>query len=139
MCGLTVGENEIPEVIVRRLCLGNFIVRLRLAGVDKVGELDGILNEEDRNVVANNVPVALLGVKLDSKASNIPNGVSTASASKDGGEADEDRCLAGCVRQYWGVSEVSETLVDSKCSKGASATGMYDTLGNTLMVKTVDL
>ena len=36
-------------------CLGNFIVLSWLDGVDQVRELDGILNEEDGNVVSNNI------------------------------------------------------------------------------------
>jgi len=32
--------------------LGNLVVRLRLASVDDIRELDGILNEEDGDVVA---------------------------------------------------------------------------------------
>lgn len=42
--------------------LGNLIVRARLDRVDEVGELDGILDEEDRDVVSNNIKVAFVGV-----------------------------------------------------------------------------
>ena len=61
---------EVPEVVVScetmvsgcsqkktfsmrhtSLCLGNLVVRLRLASVDDIGELDGILDEENGNVV----------------------------------------------------------------------------------------
>lgn len=103
-------EDEIPEVVVSCLCLRDLVVGLGLAGVDKIGELHGVLDEEDGDVVANNVPVALLGVEFDGKTSNISNRVSTASASEDGGEAEEDRRLAGCVRQHRGVCDVLETL-----------------------------
>lgn len=44
------------------LGLWNVELRLGLASVDQVNELDPILDEEDRNVVANNVPVALFSV-----------------------------------------------------------------------------
>ena len=47
------------------------LVGLHLHRVDQVGELDGVLDEEDRNVVADQIEIALLGVKLDSEASNI--------------------------------------------------------------------
>jgi hypothetical protein len=69
--GLGVEVLEVPEVVVScempisgcsrkdflsmgltSLCLGDLVVRLRLAGVDDIGELDRILNEEDGNVVA---------------------------------------------------------------------------------------
>lgn len=40
MSGLLVEVGEIPEVIVSTLALGNLVVRLRLDGMDKIGELD---------------------------------------------------------------------------------------------------
>lgn len=36
-------------------CLGHLVVRLRLHSVNKVGELHGVLQEENRDVVTNNV------------------------------------------------------------------------------------
>lgn len=36
-------------------CLGNFIVLSWLDGVDQIRELDGVLDEEDRDVVSNNI------------------------------------------------------------------------------------
>jgi hypothetical protein len=69
--GLGVKVLEVPEVVVScemmisgcslkdflsmrhtSLCLGDLVVRLRLAGVDDIGELDRILNEENGNVVS---------------------------------------------------------------------------------------
>ena len=38
---------------------------------------DGVPNEEDGGVVSNQIPVSLLSVKLDSKATRITNSVST--------------------------------------------------------------
>ncbi len=46
-------------------------VRLFLHGVDKVGKLDRVLDEEYRNVVADEVPIALLRVKFDRSPSEI--------------------------------------------------------------------
>lgn len=45
-----------------RCALGNLAVGLRLDRVDEIRELDCILNEEDRDVVANNVKVSLISV-----------------------------------------------------------------------------
>ncbi len=36
-------------------CLRDLVVRARLDGVDQVGEPDGVLDEEDGNVVSDNV------------------------------------------------------------------------------------
>ena len=55
--------------------------------VDNIGELDAFLNEEDRNVVANNIPIALIGVELYGETADIANSISTASTTLNGGEA----------------------------------------------------
>jgi hypothetical protein len=55
--------------------LGNFVVRLRLAGMNHINEFDGILDEEDWNVVADKIPISLIGIELESKPSDIANGI----------------------------------------------------------------
>ena len=121
---------EIPKVVVSGLCLRDFIVRFGLARVDDIGELESILNEEDWNVVADNVPVTLVGVKLHGKATNISDGIRTASASQDGREAEEDGGCARSVSQNASRSNVRGTLKQPKGTKGASASGVNNTLGN---------
>lgn len=44
--------------------LGDLAVGGRLHGVDEVGEVDSILDEEDWDVVSDNVEVALVGVAV---------------------------------------------------------------------------
>ena len=136
---LRVHIGEVPKVIVRRLCLRDFIVRFRLARVDKFGELDGVLDEEDRDVVPDDVPVALLCVELDSEAANITNSVRRASAAEDGGESDEDRGLAGCVRQDASAGDIFGGFVEFECPKGTGTAGVDDTLGDAFMIEAVDL
>lgn len=76
-----------PKLVIRQLYgteqtyLRNLIVRLGLSSVDNVGELHGILDEEDGNVVSNDIPVTLLGVELDGKTTNIADCVSRTTAS----------------------------------------------------------
>lgn len=57
------------------LALRHLIMRLRLDGMDDVGELDGVLNEEDWDVVTDEVPVTFLRIELDGEASNVTDGV----------------------------------------------------------------
>jgi hypothetical protein len=54
---LGVQVLEVPEVVVGGLGLRDLIVRLGLARVNDIGKLEGVLDEEDGNVVSNNVPV----------------------------------------------------------------------------------
>jgi hypothetical protein len=63
--------DEVPEIVMGGLCLRKRPVGLLLGGMDQVGELDGILNEEHRNIVADKIPVAFLRVELDREATHV--------------------------------------------------------------------
>ena len=65
--GLCVQGNEVPEAIVCRLGLWDLTVRLGLAGVNDVGELDAVLDEEDGHVIAHQVERAFVGVNFTAK------------------------------------------------------------------------
>lgn len=47
--------EEVPGRVVGSGCLWDLVVTPRLDCVDQIGELDGILDEKDGNVVANDV------------------------------------------------------------------------------------
>ena len=49
----------------------DFIMWFRLNRMYDIRELDRLLNEEDGNVIADNVPIAFGSVELDSKTSNV--------------------------------------------------------------------
>lgn len=66
-------------------------------GVDYVGEFDGFLDEEDGNVVPNDIPIALLGVELDSEAADITDGIRRTPRAQNGREAYKDRGGAASV------------------------------------------
>ena len=66
-----IKRDEIPERVVGGCRLRNFVVRLRLDGVDEVGKLDRILNEEDRHVVTNQIDSSLLRIELDGEPANV--------------------------------------------------------------------
>ena len=51
--------------------LRHLIVRLRLDGMHQVGELHGVLNKEHWHVVAHQIPIAFIGVKLHCKAAHV--------------------------------------------------------------------
>src|SRR5665647_2554660 len=75
--------NEIPEGVVRARRLRKTAVRFHFYGMDEIGELDGILNEEDRDVVTDQIPVAFLSIELHGKAAYISGGVHGARATRD--------------------------------------------------------
>ncbi len=63
--------NEVPEIIVRRLCLRKLPVGRGLHRMDQVGKLDRILNEENRDIVADQIPIALLRIELDGETADV--------------------------------------------------------------------
>ena len=77
-----VEGGEVPKCVVRRLGLGDLTVGLGFCGMDQVGKLDPVLNEEDGDVVADEIPVALLGVEADGKAADVAGGVGRASRAR---------------------------------------------------------
>ena len=105
----------------------------------EVGELDRVLDEEHRDVVADEVPVALLGVELDREAAHVAGQVERALAAGDGREADERRGpLAGPLEEV-GPGEVGQRLVGLEVAVGAVAAGVHDALGDALVVEVEDL
>lgn len=62
MKGRGLLAEEVPGGIVASRSLWHLAIGLGLDGVDEVGELDRILNEEDGNVVPHDIEVALVGV-----------------------------------------------------------------------------
>ena len=156
MGGLGVKIYKVPEVIVGSLCLGDFIVRLRLDRVNwscqflfipgsvgwlltEIREFDGLLDEENGDVVPDNIPVSLIGVKLDGKSSNIAHRIRAPSASLHSREAHEDRRVPRHIRQDPSVCEILCAFLELEVPKRTGTTRMHHSLGNTLVVKTVNL
>ncbi|MPN00937.1 hypothetical protein SDC9_148135 [bioreactor metagenome] len=68
----------------------------------QIGKLHRVLNEEHRNVVAHQIPVALVGIELDGKAAHVARRVHRARAARHRGKAHEDRHLHTRLRQHLG-------------------------------------
>ena len=99
-------RDEIPEIVVRRLRLRERAVGLGLDRVDEVGKLDGVLDEEHRDVVADEVPVAFLGVELDGKAAHVAREVERSFAAGDGREANEGLGLFANALEDVGAGDI---------------------------------
>ena len=105
----------------------------------EVGELDRVLDEEHRDVVADEVPVALLGVELHREAAHVAGEVGRALVAGDGREAHEDRRLLARALEEVGAGDVGERLVGLEVAVGAEAAGVHDALGDALVVEVEDL
>ncbi len=130
---------EVPEIVVRALRLRETAVGLLLHGMDQVGELHRVLDEEDRDVVADDVPVALPGVKLDREAAHVAREIGGTFAARDGREAHESRRLLAGALEDVGAGDVGERLVSLEKAMRAKASRMDDALRNALMVEVEDL
>ena len=63
--------DEVPERVMRAGRLRIAAVGLHLHGMDQVGEFDRVLDEEDGDVVADQIPVALGRIEFDGKAPDV--------------------------------------------------------------------
>ena len=118
-------------------CSGAPQIRARVAfvGVDQVGELQRVAHEEDRRVVAHQVPVALLGVELDGEAPDVPLGVGRAALAGHGGEPDEEVGLFAHRREELRLGAARDVVGDREGAVGPGALGVHAPLGDDLPVE----
>src|ERR1035437_4212062 len=138
MHGFRRVRNEIPERVVRGRRLWKAAVGFHLYGMDEVGEFDGILDEENWDVVADQVPVAFLGVKLDGKPAYVTRGIDRTRAACDGRYASKYGRLLTHLGEYPGGGVLLQRDGQLEESMGARRTRVYDTLGNTLVIEMGD-
>ena len=132
-----VQVREVPEIVVRSLSLWNFNIWFRLRGLDQVCELDGVLNGEDWDVIAEDIPIALLGVGLDGKPSHVSQCIATTSRSKYGRETKEDRRISRSVSQNPRIGHVCNAFIEFEGSECTGPTCMNSSFRDTLVVETV--
>ncbi len=72
---LRLQRREVPERVVGRLRLGDLAIGFGLHRVDQVRELQSVLDEEDRDVVADEIEVALARIELRGETSHVTSGV----------------------------------------------------------------
>jgi hypothetical protein len=111
---------------------------VRLARVDDVRELDGVLDEEHRDVVADQIEGALVGVELRREAAGVPDGVGRSARAEDRGEPDEDRRLLPLAEEA-GPGDRSGGAVAGEHAVRSGSARVDDALGNALVVEVGDL
>lgn len=118
---------------------GNLIVRLGFHRVDEVGELDRVLDEEHRHVVADQVEVAFVGVELHREAAHVAHRIGGAARPLHGGEAHEHRGALAGLGEEARLGQVAEVIVGLEVAMGGGATGVDHALGDALVVEVGDL
>ena len=131
--------DEVPEIVVRRLRLRKGAIGLFLHRMDDVGKLDRVLDEEHRDVVADDVPVALLRVELDRETTHIAGKVGRALGAGDGRETDEGRRLLAGALEDVGARVFGKRFVGLEKAVCTVAARMHHPLGDALMVEVEDL
>ncbi|MNL39333.1 hypothetical protein D3C87_1616070 [compost metagenome] len=110
-------------------------MRLGFYRVHQVRELHRVLDEEDRHVVADQVPVAFVGIELDGKAAHVARGVLGPPLARHRGKAHEHRrALAFFCKQGRG-GQIGQGLVALEVTVGGRAARVHDALGNALVVE----
>ena len=133
--GLGLQRDEVIEGIVRRRGLGDLDVGLGLGGVDQVGELDAVLDEEHRDVVADQIEVALFGVELSGKAAGIARRVGGPARADDRREAHKHRGFDGRILEEGSTRVLRHRLVHLENTVDAGAASVDHTLRNAFVVE----
>ena len=116
----------------------NLQVRVGLDRMDDVGKLDAVLNEEHRNVVADQVKGALIGVELHREASRVPHRIGRATGPDDRREADKTGVtVPSSPRKAAFVTDCRPVRL--KDTVRCSTPGVHDPLGNALVIEVSDL
>ena len=118
-----------------RLRLREVAVRLLFRCMDDIGELDRILNEENRDIVADEIPVAFLGVELDRKTAHIARKVRRSLVSGYGREPHKHgRFFAGPLKNV-GAGDLGQRFMSLKETVSPVAASMDDSFRDPLVIE----
>ena len=132
-------RRKVPEGVVCRARLRHGEVRLGLGRMHEVGKLHRVLDEEHRDVVANEIPVAFVCVELHREPTHVPGRVGRASFAEDGREPDEDRSLLPDFGKQRCPRELGNGLRTFEEAVRRGAARMDDSLGDPLVIEVRDL
>lgn len=131
-------RDEVPERVVGRAAGRNFIVRLGFHRVDKVGELDRVLDEEHWHVVADQIEVALVSEELHRETAHVAHGVTGTAWPLHRGKTHEHRSLFPRVLQETGLGQRRMVLIGLEETMRAGTARVNDALRNAFVVKVRD-
>ena len=114
-------------------------MRLRFYRVYKVRKFDGVLNEKNRHVVADQIEVAFIGKKFHGKAANVAHRITRPARSLYRGKTHKYGGFLARVLQETRLGQGGVGFVRLKVTMGAGAPGVDDTFWNAFVVKMRDL
>ncbi|MNV14017.1 hypothetical protein D3C71_1046860 [compost metagenome] len=130
--------DEVPKIVVRRLSLREGAIRLLLGRVDEIRKLDGVLDEEDRDIVADQIPVAFFGVHLDGKTADVAHEIGRSFVAGDRGKADENWCRLTSPLEHVCPGVLSKRLIRLEIAVRTIPARMHDALWNSLVIEMED-
>src|SRR5690625_876366 len=112
--------------------------------MDDVGKLDGVADEDHRDVVAHEVPVADLGVELDREPTRITIALGGVPAADDRGEAQRDVGALPLFLEEFGARVAADRLVAPlavglEVAVRGRASRVHHPLGDAFPVEVADL
>ncbi len=131
--------NKVPERVMRGSRLRVAAIGLHFHRMHEIGKFDRILDEEDRNVVADEIPIAFLGVELDGEAPDVPHRVRRSRAAGDRRKSNIDLGLFADLRQHARARIFRQRLPQLEKTAGAGPARVDDAFGDALMVKMKNL
>ena len=103
-----------------------------------VRELDRITDKERREVVADQVPVAVSGVELGRETARIAQGFGGVVAMNHCRETHKYRCNF-TASKHFGFGQIAEVVGHGERTVSTRTTGVYDPLRDALTIKTLQL
>ena len=132
-------RDEIPKGIVCTRSLRKALICFHFYGVNKIGKLNRILNEENRDIITYQIPIAFLSVKFSCKATNIARRVHRTRSTRNSGKPDENIAFCALLLKKVSASELWNGICAFKYAMGRTATGVNDPFWNPFMVKMENL
>jgi hypothetical protein len=114
------------------------------SGLSDVRELDGVPDEEHPEVVADQVPVAVLGVELDGEAARVARRLGGVASTDHRREAHGDGGPLARLLEEPGTRVLARRLVANlagrlEVAEGDGAARVHDALGDALAIEVADL
>ena len=104
-------------------------------GVHEIRKLDRILDEEHRNVVADEIPIAALRVELHGEAANVAREIERAFAADDRREPHERRRHLSRPLKQVCARYIRQRVVRFEEAMRAEAARVHDSLGYSLVIE----
>ena len=128
-------RRPVPERIVGAAGLRKGAIGFHFDGMDEIGKLDGVLDEKDRDIVADEVPVSLFGIELHGKPAHVTRCIDRTRAAGDRREPGKDRDLLALALEQVSARQVGQRLIGFERTMRRGASGVNDAFRDPLVIE----